>query len=112
MEINNKIRENKDIDDRFITTSLNVAQSLMNTEDVALPQNATVADALEALKQNEDLLESLNTLFLVDEQERLIGVVPLARLFLHQGAQSLATLAAGIGLVAMGRRGPKLVVSV
>jgi magnesium transporter len=70
------------------------AGGLMNTEYVALPQHATVADALAALKQNEDLLETLNTLFLVDDQERLIGVVPLARLFLHQGAQLLSTLAA------------------
>lgn len=70
------------------------AGGLMNTEYVALQQNATVSDALEALKQNEDLLETLNTLFLVDGQERLVGVVPLARLFLHQGAQLLSTLSA------------------
>jgi len=70
------------------------AGGLMNTEYVALPETATVADALEALKQNEDLLESLNTLFLVDQQERLKGAVPLARLFLHQGHQPLASLAA------------------
>src|SRR6202795_1403175 len=70
------------------------AGGLMNTEYVALPQNATVADALEALKQNEDLLETLNTLFLVDEDQRLKGAVPLARLFLHQGSQPLSSLAA------------------
>jgi len=70
------------------------AGGLMNTEYVALPHNATVADALEALKQNEYLLETLNTLFLIDDQEQLVGVVPLARLFLHQGAQLLSTLTA------------------
>ena len=70
------------------------AGGLMNTEYVALPETATVADALEALKQNEDLLETLNTLFLVDDQERLKGAVPLARLFLHQGGQPLSSLAA------------------
>ena len=70
------------------------AGGLMNTEYVALPEAATVADALEALKQNEDLLETLNTLFLVDDQERLKASVPLARLFLHQGSQPLSSLAA------------------
>src|SRR5450631_2401173 len=70
------------------------AGGLMNTEYVALPVTATVADALRALKDNEDLLETLNTLFLVDHQERLKGSVPLARLFLHQGDQLLSTLAA------------------
>ncbi len=42
------------------------AGGLMNTEYVALHENATVADALAALRGNEDLLETLNTLFLVD----------------------------------------------
>ena len=39
---------------------------LMNTEYVALHDNATVTDALAALRGNEELLETLNTLFLVD----------------------------------------------
>jgi Mg/Co/Ni transporter MgtE len=46
------------------------------------------------LRQNEDLLESLNTLFLVDEEDRLKGAVPLARLFLHEGATPLSSLTA------------------
>jgi len=70
------------------------AGGLMNTEYVALPETATVADALAALRQNEDLLETLNTLFLVDDQDQLKATVPLARLFLHQGNQPLASLAA------------------
>ena len=56
------------------------AGGMMNTEYVALHDNATVADAMAALKGNEDLLESLNTLFLVDGEERLTAAVPLARL--------------------------------
>ena len=70
------------------------AGGLMNTEYVALPESSTVADALAALKDNEDLLETLNTLFLVDDQERLIASVPLARLFLHEGETRLSSLAA------------------
>src|SRR6204780_1191082 len=42
------------------------AGGMMNTEYVSLSEHATVADALAALKQNEELLETLNTLFLVD----------------------------------------------
>jgi len=53
-----------------------------------------VADALAALKKNEELLENLNTLFLVDSEDRLKGAVPLARLFLHDGATPLMSLAA------------------
>ena len=69
------------------------AGGLMNTEYVALPAGATVADALKALKENEDLLDTLNTLFLVDDQEALVAAVPLARLFLHEGSQLLSALA-------------------
>jgi magnesium transporter len=69
------------------------AGGLMNTEYVALPENATVADALNTLKDHEELLETLNTLFLVDSDEHLKGTVPLARLFLHEGSTPLATLA-------------------
>jgi len=69
------------------------AGGMMNTEFVSLDEHATVADALKALRQNEDLLESLNTMFLVDAHERLKAAIPLARLFLHEGATELASLA-------------------
>jgi sporulation protein YlmC with PRC-barrel domain/CBS domain-containing protein len=69
------------------------AGGMMNTEFVSLPEHATVGDALQALKQNEDLLESLNTMFLVDAHDRLKAAIPLARLFLHEGATQLASLA-------------------
>lgn len=69
------------------------AGGLMNTEYVALRADATVADALVALKENEDLLETLNTLFLIDEHERLVASVPLARLFLQEGGARLVDLA-------------------
>lgn len=69
------------------------AGGLMNTEYLALAENATVADALEALKANESLVESVNVLFLVDREEHLKAAVPLARLFLHDGATPLLTLA-------------------
>ena len=57
------------------------AGGLMNTEYVALDENARVADGIVALRGNEELLEVLNTLFLVDSGQRLKGVVPVARLF-------------------------------
>lgn len=70
------------------------AGGMMNTEYVALPEDSTVADALNALKDHEELLETLNTLFLVDAEDHLKGSVPLARLFLHGGATPLKPLAA------------------
>jgi CBS domain-containing protein len=69
------------------------AGGMMNTEYVALPESASVEDAIRALRGNEELLESLNTIFLVDSAEHLQGVVPLARLFLQEGQTPLRSLA-------------------
>ena len=70
------------------------AGGMMNTEYIALPEEATVADAMAAIRSNEDVLEKLNTLFLVDAGERLKAAVPLARLFLAMGSTPLKDLAA------------------
>ena len=70
------------------------AGGLMNTEYVVLHENAAVIDALSALKGNEELLESLNTLFLVDSEGRLSAAIPLARLFVASGGARLKDLAA------------------
>jgi Mg/Co/Ni transporter MgtE len=69
------------------------AGGMMNTEYVVLHENASVMDALAALKGNEDLLETLNTLFLVDADERLTASIPLARLFVASGGSKLRELA-------------------
>ena len=69
------------------------AGGLMNTEYVALHERATVADAFAALKGNEELLDTLNTLFLVGADEKLTGVVPLGKLFAADPETLLSTLA-------------------
>jgi magnesium transporter len=71
----------------------NTAGGMMNTEYVALHDNAVVADAMAALKGNEELLDGLNTLFLIDGEERLTASIPLARLFLASGDTRLKDLA-------------------
>lgn len=65
---------------------------MMNTEFVAVPENATVEEAILALRSQEELLEVLNTIFLVDDQERLVGAVPLAKLFVAPGSEALKKL--------------------
>jgi Mg/Co/Ni transporter MgtE len=61
---------------------------------VSLHENGSVDDAMAALKGNEDLLDGLNTLFLIDGEERLVAAVPLARLFVAGGGAKLRGLAA------------------
>jgi flagellar motility protein MotE (MotC chaperone)/sporulation protein YlmC with PRC-barrel domain len=69
------------------------AGGLMNTEYVALSNIATVADAFAALKGNEEVLDSLNTLFLITDEGKLTGAVPLVRLFSATGETPLTKLA-------------------
>jgi magnesium transporter len=69
------------------------AGGLMNTEYLALNEHATVSDAISALRGNEELLETLNTLFLIDSGEKLIAAVPLARLFIAEPSRPLKELA-------------------
>jgi len=68
------------------------AGGMMNTEYVALPASATVADAIQAMRESADLPETLNTIFLVDDTGVLQGAVPVARLFVHEGSVPLTTL--------------------
>jgi len=69
------------------------AGGMMNTEYVHLPEDATADDALRALRENEELLENLNVILLVDENERLVAAIPLARLFAAPAAANLRDLA-------------------
>ncbi len=57
------------------------AGGMMSTEYVALSNKATIADAVIAMRENEELIESLHTLFLIDGEDKLVGTVPVGRLF-------------------------------
>jgi len=69
------------------------AGGMMNTEAIVLPEDTSLADAMVNLREHEDLLENTHVLFLVNPEGKLTGAVPLARLFLTNGATSLRELA-------------------
>ena len=58
------------------------AAGRMTTEYIALPINATVHDAVEALRRFEGGVETVSTIFIVDSHDTLSGTVPLAKLVL------------------------------
>ncbi|HZU24473.1 MAG TPA: CBS domain-containing protein [Bryobacteraceae bacterium] len=70
------------------------AGGMMNTTFVSMPETSTVGDAMAELQKDEELLENLNTIYLVDGRERLVGAVPLGRLFRAAGATPMRELAA------------------
>ena len=69
------------------------AGGLMNPQFVALHEHALVQDVAAALEGHENLLPTLTHLFLTDKKEHLIGVVPVARLFVADPRTPLRDLA-------------------
>ncbi len=69
------------------------AGGLMGTEYVAVPLAATVAEATEAVRQNAEVVDPIFAVFAVDEEGRLMGVVPLKRLLLSPAAALVADVA-------------------
>jgi len=69
------------------------AAGRMTTEYVAVPQAATVADAIQALRGFEGDIETVTEIYLVDDAEVLKGVVPLARIVLAKPETRLDVLA-------------------
>jgi Mg/Co/Ni transporter MgtE len=70
----------------------NTAAGRMTTEYLALPANATVNDAIEALRHFEGGIETVSTIYLLDPEGRLVGAVMLPKLVLAQPSEPLLPL--------------------
>lgn len=68
------------------------AAGRMNTEFLALDSEATVNDAIEALRRFEGGVETVSTIYLVDAQAKLTGAIPLAKIVLAKADDQLASL--------------------
>ena len=69
------------------------AAGRMTTDYMALSPSAKVGDAIEMLRKFEGGLESMSTIYLIGEGEKLLGAVPLVRLVLAAQDATLSTLA-------------------
>jgi len=70
----------------------NTAAGRMTTDYIALSPEHTVGDAIDRLRSFEGETENLSTIYLVDQQEKLVGSVPLVSLVLAPGGTRLSTL--------------------
>jgi CBS domain-containing protein/sporulation protein YlmC with PRC-barrel domain len=70
----------------------NTAAGRMNTEYLALSAEASVNDAIEALRNFEGGVETVSIIYLVDERGKLTGAVPLAKLILAKSDDKLLPL--------------------
>jgi len=69
------------------------AAGRMNTEYLALNAEATVHDSIEALRNFQGGVETVSTIYLVDEHGKLTGAVPLAKIVLAKSDDKLSLLA-------------------
>jgi magnesium transporter len=81
--------------EELLEFSADSAAGRMTTDYVALGPGATVADAIAALQEYEGDVETLTDIYLLDEDEKLHGIVPLVKLVLTNGDVELATLTTG-----------------
>ena len=69
------------------------AGGMMNTEAIVLPEDTTLSEVMLSLRRHEDLLENTHVLFLANAAGQVTAAVPLARLFLADGASRVRDLA-------------------
>ena len=72
-----------------------ICRFLEREEEMQIDTCMSGPDAIEALRGNEELLETLNTLFLVDSEGRLVASVPVGRLFIAASDTPVRELASG-----------------
>ncbi|HGY56146.1 MAG TPA: magnesium transporter [Caldithrix abyssi] len=65
------------------------AGGIMALEFVAMPETATVNETIEAIREARDEVEDLYAIWVVDENQRLIGSVSLTDLVLAKGYTTL-----------------------
>ncbi len=71
----------------------NTAGRIMTQEFVAVDERGTVADAITALRALEDKFESVRYVYLVDDDQRITGVVTLLELLTNDADTTLKSLA-------------------
>jgi sporulation protein YlmC with PRC-barrel domain/CBS domain-containing protein len=71
------------------------AAGRMTTEYMALGPAAKVEDAVEMLRNFEGGLESISTIYIIGEKDKLLGAVPLAKVVLAPAGTPLMMLSTG-----------------
>jgi CBS domain-containing protein len=71
------------------------AAGRMTTEYIALPAKAIVEQAVTALREFEGDVDTLTEIYLIDEEERIAGLIPLVQLVLATTQTPLASLPQG-----------------
>ena len=71
------------------------AAGRMTTDYIALPASATVSQSIQALRDFEGDIEIITDIYLIDEEERIVTLIPLVQLLLAAPQKSLSDLPSG-----------------
>jgi magnesium transporter len=86
--------ERQDVED-LLEFSGDSAAGRMTTEYVALPATAIVEQAINDLREFEGDTETITDIYLLDEEERITGLIPLVRILLAKAEMPLSGLPQG-----------------
>ncbi|HWW97873.1 MAG TPA: CBS domain-containing protein [Edaphobacter sp.] len=86
--------ERQDVED-LLEFSGNSAAGRMTTEYVALPATGIVDQAINALRDFEGDIETITDIYLLDEEERITGLIPIVRILLAKAEMPLSGLPQG-----------------
>jgi magnesium transporter len=86
--------ERQEVED-LLEFSGDSAAGRMTTEYIALPTSALVGQGIQALRDFEGDIETITDVYLLDEEERIVALIPLVRLLLSPTETSLAELPHG-----------------
>ena len=86
--------ERQEVED-LLEFSGNSAAGRMTTEYVALPASAIVDQAVNALRDFEGDIETITDIYLLDEEGRIAGLIPLVQLLLAKAEAPLSALPQG-----------------
>jgi CBS domain-containing protein len=86
--------ERQDVED-LLEFSGNSAAGRMTTEYISLPVTGIVDQAINALRDFEGDIETITDIYLLDEEERITGLIPLVRILLAKPEVPLSGLPQG-----------------
>jgi magnesium transporter len=86
--------ERQEVED-LLEFSGNSAAGRMTTEYIALPATATLLQAIGALRDFEGDIETITDIYLLDDEEHIIGLIPIVQLLLGRSDAQLSALPQG-----------------
>jgi magnesium transporter len=86
--------ERQEVED-LLEFSGDSAAGRMTTEYIALPTAGLVRQGIEALREFEGDIETITDVYLLDEEERIVAIIPLVQLLLAAAETPLADLPHG-----------------